>query len=592
MTTTADRATADPTAVGGLPVATGSETWRELVRASRGHRLRLLAVVLCGLGSAALELAMPVVLGRLINSVAAGTADATTVGWSIAAMVGATTTGAAGAAVTAVLAGRLYQTMLAELRERLVANAMRLPQSVVERSGTGDLIARASDDVAQIAGSAQRVIPALTSAAFTIVVALAGLTALDWRYGLALTLTLPVYLVALRWYLATAPRIYAAQRAAAGARAQQILESLHGFQTVQAYGLGPHRHDRVIGASWTMLRHTMRARTVQNMFVGRLNLAEYLGLSAILITGCLLIGAGTSTVGTATTAMLFFLRLFAPITLLLMVIDVLQAAIAALNRIVGVITVPAHDGPAGPPTATSADTAVARLHGVSFGYPGGPRVLHGIDLTVGPGERVALVGASGAGKTTVASLLAGIHRPDHGTVTRPDHTILITQDAHVFAGTLRENLALAAPDADDARIVAALDTTGAAALLDLLPDGLDTTLGAAGHTLTSAQSQQVALTRALLADPELAIFDEATAEAGSSKAELLDRCSEAALRGRAGLVIAHRLSQAATCDRIVVMDGGRVVQVGTHAELTTVDGLYAQLWHSWSGGDPVIADER
>lgn len=566
-----------PRVTAGLPVATWGETRRELWRTSRGRRGRILAVGLVGLLSAGLGLALPVALGGLINAVDDGTADAGTVWWTIVVMVGATTAGAAGTALTAVLAGRIYQSMLAELRERLVATAMRLPQGVVERSGTGDLVARASDDVAQIADAAHRVVPALTSASFTIIVSFAGMAALDWRYGLALATTLPVYVLALRWYLATAPQVYQAQRAAAGGRAQQILESLRGFETVQAFGLGRRRHRRVIGASWTVVRHTLRARTVQNMFVGRLHAAEYLGLSAILVTGCLLIGAGLSTVGAATTAMLLFLRLFGPITQLLLVIDVLQSALASLNRMVGVITLPVAPSPAagdrdGAPAAPPG-TPVARLRGVGFGYPGGRRVLHDVDLTIGPGERVAVVGASGAGKTTLAGLLAGIHSPDGGTVTRPANTMMITQDAHVFAGTLRDNLTLAAPDATDSEIGEALAATGAADLLELLPDGLDTVLGAAGRPVTAARAQQIALTRVLLADPELAIFDEATAEAGSGYAELLDRSADAALRGRAGLVIAHRLSQAAACDRIVVLADGRVIESGSHSRLAAAYGL-------------------
>ncbi|BBG03315.1 MULTISPECIES: ABC transporter ATP-binding protein [Pseudonocardia] len=566
----------------GLPVAGWGTTWAELKLVSRGHRLRLLAVALLGLGSSALGLAMPVALGSLINSVDAGTADAGTVWWTIVVMVGATSVAAVGTALTAVLAGRIYQTLLAELRERLVARAMQLPQGVVERSGTGDLVARASDDVSQIAEAAHRVVPALTSAGFTILVSVAGMTALDWRYGLALAATLPVHVFALRWYLATAPAVYQAQRRAAGERAQQILESLRGFDTVQAFGLGDRRHRRVVGASWEVVRHTLRARTVQNMFVGRLHLAEYLGLAAILVVGCLLIGSGSSTVGMATTAMLVTLRLFGPVTQLLLVIDVLQSALASLNRMIGVITMPPGRPVEGTTGATAVGAPVVRLSGVGFAYPGGRQVLHDIDLTIGPGERVAVVGSSGAGKTTLAGLLAGIHAPRSGTVTRPENTVLITQDTHVFTGTLRENLNLAAPGAGDAEIARALAAAGADGLLESLPDGPDTLLGAGGRAPTPAQAQQIALARLVLADPDLAILDEATAEAGSSDAELLDRCSAAALHGRAGLVIAHRLSQAAVCDRIVVMADGRMIESGSHSELLAAHGAYARLWRSWT----------
>ncbi|MEU6833769.1 ABC transporter ATP-binding protein [Streptomyces rubiginosohelvolus] len=598
-----------------LPVAGGRTTAGEVWRLSRGHRLRLAAVGLAGILSTAVDLIPPVAIGYLVDRVQTGTGDLGTILTVTGVMALSAVLGAAGTAVTIAHATRIYHTVLAALRERLVSRAMLLPRHLVERAGTGDLISRSSDDVTAVADAAPAVIPALTVTACTIVVSLAGLAALEWPYAAAFAVVLPVYALAMRWYLRIGPRVYRAERAAMSARAQQILESQRGHATVLGFGLAERRHRAVLTDSWGVAVQSIRARTVQSMLNARLNLGECLSLAAVLVVGFVLVDHGLSTVGGATTAMLLVLRLLGPVNQLLFVVDTLQSALASLSRMVGVVTIPTAeeadtsttqadqadeaDQPAQADKADEADKAdpagaaetatAVRLRGVAFRYADGPSVLDGIDLDIPAGRHIAIVGPSGAGKTTLASVIAGVHRPDGGTVTRPSRTAVISQEVHVFAGTLRDNLTLAAPDATDGDIRAALETTGAADLLELSADALDTVVGTGGHPLTEAEAQQLALARLLLADPELAILDEATAEAGSAHAERLDRASEAVLAGRSGIVIAHRLSQAATCDRIVVMDAGRVIETGTHDELLTADGTYARLWAVWQAGQQISA---
>jgi ATP-binding cassette subfamily C protein len=307
------------------------------------------------------------------------------------------------------------------------------------------------------------------------------------------------------------------------------------------------------------------------------------GVLSILLTGFFLVRSDAITLGAATAAAFYFTRLFSPLMMMLYLLDEAQSAGAALARLIGVTDLPPPPVPAAPRTPEDASISLSR---VRFGYDDGPEVLHGIDLTLAPGERVAVVGTTGAGKTTLGALAAGVREPREGEIRIGGiplaeladlrrHVVLVTQEVHVFAGTVADNLRLARPDADDAELRSALAEVG----VDL---DLDAVVGHGADELSATHAQQLALTRLVLADPDIAILDEATAEAGSAGARLLEATAERALRRRTAIVIAHRLTQAVDADRAVVMEKGRVVEVGRHADLVRADGPYARLWSAWT----------
>ncbi|GAB3507113.1 ABC transporter ATP-binding protein [Amycolatopsis cihanbeyliensis] len=490
------------------------------------------------------------------------------------------------------LVARLGEGMLATLRERFVQRALSLPLEQVERAGSGDLTARVTNDVTVIAKSVRDALPELGRSALTIGLTLVGLTVLDWRFLLAALLAAPIQWHTVRWYVRRAVPLYAAQRVAVGAQQQQLLDTVGGARTVRAFRLADAQVARVTERSWGAVDLALRGIRLVTRFFARLNLAEFVGLAAVLAAGFLLVDAGAVSVGTATAAALYFHSLFNPINAALALVDDAQAAGASLARLVGVSDLPAEQEP--PRVASPVDASV-KAAAVRHEYLPGHEVLRQVDLDVGTAERVALVGASGAGKTTLAKLIAGIHVPTGGSVRLGGvglaelgpagvrRTVaLISQEVHVFAGPLAEDLRLAAPEADERRLRSALERTGALGWVDSLPEGLATVVGDGGHRLTVTQAQQLALARLVLADPPIAILDEATAQAGSAGARALERAADQALAGRTGLVVAHRLTQAAAADRIVVLDAGRVVETGTHEQLLAAGGRYATLWRAWS----------
>jgi ABC-type multidrug transport system fused ATPase/permease subunit len=575
-----------------LPIASRRETTRLAASLLRAHRRPLAvaaaAFVVVGLAG----LVAPWVLGRIVDAVTSGGDSSVVLTGALLIAVASILIGI-GTSVSVLFLAKAGEPALADLREQALDRALHLDAHRLEEAGAGDLLSRMGDDVRSVAQSLTQIVPLLIQSLVAIVFTAGGLFALDWRLGLAGLASAPFYAMALRWYLPRSGPYYARERVAQGERAEVLVSGVQGASTLRALSRERAQLDGIAHHSRHAMTITLDVFTLLTRFGARQNRSELIGLGLVLGTGFLLVRHDLTTVGAVTAAALYFHRLFNPIGALLMIFDDIQSAGASLARLAGVARLEA--------SAVSDAPSPVRdgrfeLVGISHEYVDGHRVLSDVTIRVADGERVALVGATGAGKSTLGLIAAGLLRPTAGRVAvggfpvsslEPSHVrgaiALVTQDVHVFSGTVRDNVDLARPGAsDDDDIRTALSTVRAMSWVDALPDGLDTVVGDHGHPLRPAQAQQLALARVLLHDPLVAVFDEATAEAGSSGARELEDAAIAVARGRTSLVVAHRLTQARSADRVIVMHDGRIVEEGTHDELVAAGGRYADLWSAWS----------
>jgi ABC-type multidrug transport system fused ATPase/permease subunit len=475
------------------------------------------------------------------------------------------------------------------LRESFIDRVLRLPLGTVERAGTGDLATRTSGDVGAVAELLRKTAPEVAVALIEGTVIIVAAFVVSPLLGVLFVIGMPMLFIAARRYLRLASPVFLSERAAMSEIAETATASAAGAQTVAAYRMQEERGAAGYARAATHLDRLKGIVRLQTWFFPATDLTFLTPAVVVTIVGGLWYLNGWVTVGEVVAVAMLTLRLDGPVFRTMMSLSEFQMGGAAMARVEGVHLMPDEVREAAPAGAE------VRLDDVTFGYGDGPDVLHGLSLHPRRGERLVVVGPSGAGKSTIARLVAGIDRPRAGSVTLGGapvadiplevlrrKVILVTQEHYIFTATLRENLNLAAPEADDEALLAALATVDARWAADL-PEGLDTMLGDEHHRLNLAEAQQLALARVILADPEVVILDEATAGIDPGSAGNVEASLAAALNGRTVIAIAHQLQAAESADRIAVVQDGRIAEEGTHADLLEAGGAYASLWGAWKG---------
>ncbi|GAA3446634.1 ABC transporter ATP-binding protein [Planomonospora venezuelensis] len=566
----------------------------DLLRPYRRRIALLVAViVVCNAASLAIPLLVQVGIDSGIPPMRAGEGPGTLLA-VVAAALAAAVTQAATRQAFLTMAGRIGQGIILELRRRVFRHFQRLSLSFHEDYTSGRVVSRLTSDIDAISEMLQSGFDSLVTAVLTLAGTAVLLLVLDVHLGLVALLPLPVLLLFTRWFRRQSSIAYRRTRETVALVIVHFVESMTGMRAVQAFR-GERRNQEIFSRLNADYRDAnIRSMRLIAVFMPGVKLIGNVTIAAVLFYGGWLAIDGQVTVGVLTAFLLYLRQFYEPMQEISQFYNTFQSAGAALEKLSGVLEERPAVAEPREPAALERPRGRLRFDGVEFSYLDGTPVLPRLDLTVPAGQVVALVGATGAGKTTLAKLVARFYDPGAGRVLLDGvdlrdlsedalrrAVVLVTQENFLFTGSIADNIRFGRPGADADEVAAAARAVGAHGFVSALPDGYDTQVGKQGGRLSAGQRQLVAFARAFLADPAVLILDEATSSLDVPGERLVQRAMRTILTDRTALIIAHRLSTVEIADRVLVMDGGRIVEDGPPARLIAEAGRFAGLHRAW-----------